>query len=101
MAGRKSPLERTIVAKVIAAAKSLGWFAIKIHGNAFQIAGLPDVLAIKGGRAVWMECKRPGLAPSQIQVRRMAELASAGCNVAVVFSGSDATAFLTQIDGVL
>jgi Holliday junction resolvase len=97
MAGRKSPLERTIVAKVIAAAKSLGWFAIKIHGNAFQMAGLPDVLAVKGGRAVWMECKRPGEEPTRVQVHRMRELSEAGCPCTVVFSAGDAREFLEPL----
>ncbi|NBW12105.1 MAG: VRR-NUC domain-containing protein [Caulobacteraceae bacterium] len=89
-------LERTIVAKVIATAKSLGWFAVKIHGNAYQMAGLPDVLCIKGGRAVWMEAKVPGNEPSPIQVRRMKELAAAGCPCAVVFSDKDARKFLEE-----
>lgn len=90
-------LERTIVAKVMSTAKSLGWFAVKIHGNAYQMAGLPDVLAIKGGRAVWMEVKVPGNEPSKIQVHRMKELAAAGCPVAVVYSAGEARAFLEGV----
>jgi hypothetical protein len=89
-------LERTIVAKIIATAKALGWFPIKIHGNAYQMAGLPDVLCLKGGRAVWMEAKVPGNEPSPIQVRRMKELAAAGCLCAVVFSEQDARKFLEE-----
>lgn len=88
------PPERTIVAKVIAQAKSLGFWATKIHGNAFTLAGTPDVLAIRDGRAYWMEVKRPGESPTRIQLHRMRELETAGCRVAVVFSASDARKFL-------
>lgn len=89
-------LERTIVTKVVATARSLGWFAVKIHGSAYQMAGLPDVLAIKGGRAVWMEAKVPGNSPSKIQEKRMSELAAAGCPCAVVYSADDARTFLER-----
>ena len=97
MAHRDAPLEKTIVAKVIAVAKSRGWYAIKIHGGAYQLAGIPDVLAIKDGRAVWMEAKRPGEEPTKRQVHRMRELIRAGCPCAVVTSAGDATEFLEAI----
>lgn len=97
MARRDAPLEKTIVAKVIAVAKSRGWYAIKIHGGAYQLAGIPDVLAIKDGRAVWMEAKRPGEEPTKRQVHRMRELIQAGCPCAVVTSAGDATEFLEAI----
>jgi hypothetical protein len=94
---RKGPLEKTIVAKVMAQAKSLGWWPAKMHGNAFMLAGLPDVLVIKDGRAAWMEVKRPGEEPSKIQLHRMRELACHGCPVAVVFSAADARHFLEGV----
>ena len=84
------PLEKTVVAGAIAAAKALGWFACKIHGNAYQLAGLPDILCIKGGRVVWLEAKVPGNKPTPIQLRRMRELEDAGCVCAVIYSAKDA-----------
>lgn len=93
----RPPLEKTIVAKVMAMAKSLGWWTTKMHGNQFMLAGLPDVLVIKGGRAAWMEVKRPGEEPSKIQLHRMRELAQAGCPVAVVTSAADARHFLEGV----
>lgn len=86
-----------MVAKVMAAARSLGWYAVKIHGNAFQLAGLPDVLAIKGGKAAWIEVKVEGNTPSRIQEHRMQELTAAGCPVAVAYSAADARTFLEAI----
>lgn len=91
------PLERTIVAKVMATARGMGWWVMKTHGSAFGVAGLPDVLCIKAGRAVWLEAKRPGQEPTRIQAHRMRELAAAGCPTAVVTSASDARHFLENV----
>jgi Holliday junction resolvase len=78
----------------MAQGRALGFWVVKFHGNAFTTAGVPDVLAIKDGRAFWMECKRPGEEPTRIQLHRMRELAAAGCPVAVVTSAAEARAFL-------
>lgn len=91
------PLEKTIVAKVIAAARQRGWWVMKTHVSAFSVAGLPDILAIKDGRAAWMEAKRPGESPTRIQEHRMRELAAVGCPVTVVTSAGDAIEFLEAI----
>jgi len=88
------PLERTIVAGVMAQGRALGYWAVKFHGNAFTLAGVPDVLLIKDGRATWLECKQPGKKPTAIQVQRMAELEAAGCRVGVVTSKAEAKAVL-------
>ncbi len=94
---RKAPLEKTIVANVMAQGRALGFWSVKFHGNAFTMSGVPDVLMIKDGRAVWIECKRPGEEPTKIQNHRMRELASAGCPVAVVTSAAEAKAFLETV----
>lgn len=90
-------LEKTIVAKVLGEARRLGWWAMKNHGSAFSVKGLPDILVIRDGRAAWMEAKRPGEHPTRIQEHRMRELAAAGCPVAVVRSVGDAREFLEAI----
>jgi Holliday junction resolvase len=94
---RRAPLEKTIVANVMAQGRALGWWVTKIHGSAYSTAGIPDVLAIKDGRAAWLECKRPGEEPTKIQLHRMRELSAAGCPVAVVTSAADARAFLENV----
>jgi len=91
------PLEKTIVANVMAQGRALGYWVTKFHGNAFSMAGVPDVLAIKDGRACWMECKQPGKKATKIQSHRMRELASAGCPVAVVTSAAEAKQFLESV----
>lgn len=91
-------LERAIVAKAMQTAKALGWKAIKIHGNQYQEAGLPDILVIKDGRAAWMEAKQPGQDPTKLQAHKMRELSAYGCPVTVIYSAADARHFLESID---
>lgn len=91
---RGAPLEKVIVARVMDEARRLGFAAYKMHGGPYSVRGLPDVLAIRRGRAYWMEAKRPGEEPTRVQVARMRELAAAGCSVAVVTSAADARVFL-------
>lgn len=94
---KQTPSERTIVLRILDEAKRLGWWCVKMHGNQYMMKGLPDILAIRGGRCAWMEVKRPGEHPTRIQEHRMRELASAGCPVAVVHSAADARHFLEAI----
>lgn len=94
---RKAPLEKTIVANVMAQGRALGFWVTKFHGNAFTMSGVPDVLMIKDGRAYWLECKRPGEEPTKIQNHRMRELSAAGCPVAVVTSAAEARHFLENV----
>lgn len=61
------------------------------------MSGVPDVLMVKEGRAIWLECKRPGEEPTKIQIHRMRELSAAGCPVAVVTSAAEAKAFLESV----
>lgn len=95
---RRQPLERTIVAKVMAQARSLGWWVMKTHGGSYgTVVGLPDVLAIKDGRAAWMEVKRPGFESTRVQLHRQRELSGYGCPVTTVTSAADARHFLESI----
>lgn len=94
---KRIPLEKTIVRRVMDEARRAGWLCIKQHGSAFSLKGLPDILAIRGGRCVWMEAKRPGQEPTRIQLHVMRQLAAAGCPVAVVHSAADARHFLEAI----
>lgn len=92
-----APLERTIVSRVMAEARRLGWWTVKMHGNQYMMKGLPDILAIRDGRAAWMEAKRPGEEPTKIQAHVMRQLAATGCPVCVVHSAADARHFLESL----
>ena len=93
----RQPLESTIVKNVMAQAKALGWLPLKQHGSAFSLAGIPDVLAIRDGRAAWLEVKRPGQNPTPIQLVRHKQLRECGCPVATVRSAAEAREFLEGI----
>ena len=72
------PRESAIVASIVRAAKAAGWWTMKIHGGPYQLAGVPDVLCLKRGRAVFLEVKQPGKKPTQIQSMRMQEITVQG-----------------------
>jgi len=75
----RMPLESTITAAIKRAAEADGWWVMKIHGSQYQLAGVPDLLCLKEGRAAFIEVKQPGKQPSAIQWKRMEELACVGC----------------------
>lgn len=89
--------EAAIVAKVIATAKASGWWAGKLHTNAYGIAGMPDVMAIRNGHVAFLEVKRPGEEPTKVQRHRMRQLAEAGASVTWVTSAGEARAFLEGV----
>lgn len=81
----------------MAVARGLGFFVMKIHGNQYQMAGIPDVLCLRDGRAYWIEFKRPGEAPTKLQMHRMKQLNDVGCPTAVACSAGDVRAFLEAV----
>lgn len=58
------------------------------------VAGVPDRLCLKNGRAVFVEVKAPGKQPRPIQARRIRQLRDYGFTVLVIDS-------VDQIGGVL
>jgi hypothetical protein len=89
------PRESAIVSSIVRVAESLGWKPIKIHGGPYQLTGLPDLLCLQRGHAVWLEVKQPGKKPSAIQQARMNELeARGGTPCHVVTSKEEASACL-------
>jgi hypothetical protein len=77
-------LESSIVAAIVRVAKADGWWVMKIHGGPYQLAGVPDLLLLKNGNAMFFEVKQPGKKPTPLQARRMAEIereGGAACHV--------------------
>ena len=72
------PREASIVAAIVRAAKQAGWWVLKIHGGPYQLAGVPDLLCLRDGRAVFLEVKQPGKTATAIQARRMNEIETQG-----------------------
>lgn len=90
-------LESSITKSIIALAKSLGWWTFKIAGGPMQTAGIPDLLCVKHGNAVFFEVKQPGKKPTPLQEQRMHEIRTVGGAVAeVVTSKAEAERILQQ-----
>lgn len=84
------PRENSIVSSIRKAAKKQGWWSLKIHGG-FGRAGIPDLLCLKDGQAVFLEVKQPGKKASKLQVFTMSEIeAEAGAPCFVVTSATEA-----------
>jgi Holliday junction resolvase len=94
---KKPPSERSIVAKGMAVAKSLGFYAVKLHGSAYSLVGIPDVMCLKDGKAYFIEFKRPGEDPTKIQQHRIRELIAVGCPSTVCRSAGDVREFLEAV----
>lgn len=95
------PLERTIVASIVRAAERLGWYTVKLHGGPMQKAGIPDLLCLRHGLAVFLEVKQPGLGkrsePTPLQRHRMAELVGkGGVRCSCVHDADEAVGVLTD-----
>lgn len=78
--------ESALVKKLMARLKAAGWWCVKIHGGPYQRAGLPDIWAVKAGRLLCIEAKRPGERATKLQEHTLAELSAAGATTAVISS---------------
>ena len=88
----KIPLERTITNEILSWLKKEGYWAVKIHGAAYQTAGLPDIIAIdRRGRFVGLEVKRPIVGKvTELQKRTLENINLGGGYAVVVRSVEDA-----------
>lgn len=87
-------LESTITRSIQKSAKDRGWWVLKVAGGQFQRPGIPDVLCVKNGRAVFLEVKRPGNKPTPLQLVVIDELRAAGAVAEVVYSKPEAEGVL-------
>lgn len=79
-------------------ARKRGYWVLKVAGGAYQRPGLPDLVAIKGGVATWLEVKRPGCKVTPRQLAVIEELMGAGCFTCVTTSVADAEDFLSDVE---
>lgn len=63
----------------------MGWWSIRLR--AVDPTGMPDLMNLKEGGQVWfIEVKRPGEQPSEIQKLRIAKLKAMGFRVDIMDS---------------
>lgn len=72
-------LEKQIQSRIIKDLERQGWYVVKLITT--TKAGIPDLMALKNGRTVFIEVKRPGGKLSPIQQFRHEELRSNGFEV--------------------
>ncbi len=80
-------LESAIQSKVIKELEGNGWYVIKLMQT--NKNGIPDLIAHKEGRTIYMEIKRPNLRPTPLQDFRHREIKSHGIMVYTIRSVSD------------
>lgn len=87
--------EGPVQAALIKGLESAGWWVQKVVGQ--SRSGLPDVVAAKNGRVIWIEVKRDGgkLRPSQ--QREIPLMQEAGCEVHIVVGKNGVKKFLKMI----
>lgn len=84
-------LERDIQRAVLAYLRSRpGSFTAKLAAGPYSLPGLPDILHLEGGRAFFLEVKRPGSKPTPLQAATLERLQTAGALAAVVTSLDEA-----------
>lgn len=81
--------ERTITTKIMEYLRARGAFVWKQHGGPMQMRGLPDVMAVLGGRLYAFEVKTEHGRTTKIQEKRIEDLRKAGATAAVVRSLSE------------
>jgi len=83
------PLETSITKAIQKRSTALGWWHLKIAGGGFQRPGIPDLLLVKHGIAVFLEVKQPGKKPTPLQDYVMREIQRVGGAVAAVVCSVD------------
>jgi hypothetical protein len=80
-------LESAIQSKVIKELEAHGWYVVKLMQT--NKNGIPDLIAHRHGRTIYMEIKRPNLRPTPLQDLRHLEIKSHGIMVYTIRSVSD------------
>jgi len=74
--------EKQLQTKLIKILEKNGWYVIKFNDR--YRAGIPDMIAIKCGRTVWIELKSDTGKLSGPQERTLADLAGHGAEVFII-----------------
>lgn len=87
-----SQAESKLSRKIMDALRLEGYFAFKVHGSEFMMAGLPDIIVCAEGRFIGLETKLPdtrgNVSPRQALVH--SQIRDAGGIATVVCSPAEA-----------
>ncbi len=77
----KKILESKRQAKIIAKLTQEGWLCVKLIKT--SVNGIPDIMALKGGKTMFIEVKQPDVKLSEVQNVRIGQLLALGFDVKV------------------
>ena len=77
--------------------KGIGAKAVKMHGNEYSEAGIPDLLVCFQGMFLALEIKRPGAYPTRLQKVQLQRFKDAGAIAGVVRSVEDVETMIAAI----
>jgi Holliday junction resolvase len=83
--------ESTIQSKIAKRLRENGWLVTKLIQTTMN--GIPDLMAIRKGDVIFLEVKKPGEEPSELQKYVIDNINKAGCFSAVVRSVEDVDVF--------
>jgi len=85
-------LERDIEKAFVKRVKSLGGMAEKFTSPAKR--SVPDrIVTLPGGKIIFVELKKPGAKPTELQLRDHANRRALGCDVRVISTMEEINAF--------
>lgn len=70
--------EKTFENKIKKYLTAKGCYWVKYHGNAYSVAGTPDILACVNGYFIGIEVKAQGGKPSELQLVKIRDIREAG-----------------------
>lgn len=83
---RKPQSEKSIENQIKKWLDSNGYWWMKVHGDMFQKAGVPDIIACINGKFVGIEVKRPGGRVSELQKHQIEQIQKSGGVAFVAYS---------------
>lgn len=91
---KSKQLESTVQRRIAVRLRDAGYMVVKI--GLCSMPGFPDLMALKDGKAAFVEVKRPGLKPRPLQEHRIAELKRMGFVVVVADTENEITALIER-----
>jgi Holliday junction resolvase len=87
--------EALIQTKIKKYLETNGWMVIKLIQTSCN--GIPDLMALKNGRTVFVEVKQPGKKPNDLQQYRIEKLNKAGFAAIAATSVADVSNFFAAM----
>jgi Holliday junction resolvase len=88
--------EKAILNSIRTHMQAAGWLVFKNHGSQFTYAGIPDLTCHRDGETLYIEVKRPGCKPTQLQEHMMNKLRAHGISCVVARSPEDVRIFWNE-----